>query len=158
MSTITLEKLTLQHSTRLAEIIGSDRVLHMQLSPSQPMRPEEPEAYYAYCSQWAAKRHAICYAILLDNIPIGSISLCDIDADHKSARVGYWIESCQWGKGYATQAFALVIGQAQMLGVEVLTCSILKDNAASIALWKRQGATLTERDDRVIPTLRIGNL
>jgi hypothetical protein len=41
------------------------------------------------------------------------------------------------------------------MGFETLTCSILKDNKASVALWQRQGAILNADDMRFIPILKI---
>jgi ribosomal protein S18 acetylase RimI-like enzyme len=95
------------------------------------------------------------YAELLDGIPIGLISLSQKDHETETVKCGYRIESSEWGKGYATKAFALIIKEAQKMGFKTLTCSILKDNNASVALWKRQGAALNFNDTRVIPILKI---
>ncbi|MDF2685870.1 MAG: hypothetical protein K0S55_1051, partial [Clostridia bacterium] len=83
------------------------------------------------------------------------ISISFKNYETKIAKIGYWIESRQWGRGYATKAFALAIKGAQKMGFETLTCSILKDNKASVALWQRQGAILNADDMRFIPILKI---
>jgi len=105
--------------------------------------------------QWAKQRNGKCYAILLEGEPIGSISLCEIDLEKQSASVGYWLASCQWAKGYATKAFVLLIEEAREMTIKHLTCQIHPQNKASLSMWKRQGATLTDDGDMIRPWLSL---
>lgn len=114
-----------------------------------------PADYYATCQKWAKRRRAVCYAVLLKGEAIGTVSLCDIDLERRSARTGYWLASEHWGKGYATQMFSLLIAAARERGIETLGCSIQLGNEPSLALWRRWGATFTETEGRVTPTLKI---
>lgn len=155
MNHISIDNLTLQYSERIAEILSTDEKLHMMMNSSKPMKKTDAEEYFIVCSEWCKKRNAILFAILLDNVPIGSISICDIDFKSRAAKTGYWIESAQWGKGYMTKAFALVITKAKEMEIKTLTCSIRKDNPASISLWQKYGASITEKDDRIFPLLNI---
>ncbi len=41
------------------------------------------------------------------------------------------------------------------MGLAELSCSILIDNKASIALWRRQGAEMKEDNGRMNPVLKI---
>ncbi len=153
---ITIQPLNLSHSKRLAEIISTDSKLHMKLSPSKPQESTSAEELYRVCKAWEDKNNAVCYCIINNGVPIGTISVSHRDFENKTAKCGYWIESNCWGKGYTTEAFKLAIEEARQAGIELLTASILKDNLASIALWKRQGALLREKDGRVFPTLILG--
>jgi len=139
----------------LAEIISKDEKLHRELSPSKEMNDTNADEFFKYIKEWEKKTISACYTILNDDIPIGTISISFIDLENKSAKCGYWIESASWGKVYATKAFALAVNEAKNMGLKLLTCSILKTNKASIALWKRQGAYFKENDDRVFPYLEL---
>lgn len=152
---ITIKPLQLSHCTRLAEIISKDEKLHKELSPNKSIEPITADEFYNSTKQWEIKTNSVCYAILCNDNPIGTISISYRDFEHKSAKCGYWLESASWGKGYATKAFALAIDEARNMGFEILTSNILKSNIASIALWKRRGAFFEEKDDRVIPHLSL---
>lgn len=152
---IAIEPLRPCHCDRLAEIIGTDEKLNHELTPSKPLAKTSADEYYNVCRQWEIKKNAVCYCILRGGIPIGSISISHRDFENKTAKCGYWLESSCWGKGYATKAFRLAINEARKMGFITLSCSILKNNLASVALWKRQGAILEEKDGRVIPYLPL---
>ena len=153
---ITIELLNISHSKRLAEIISTDRILHKELSSSKPIKQTNADEYYSVCKVWEVEKNGVCYCILLDDVPIGSISISHRDFANKTASCGYWIESGLWCKGYTTKAFALVIEEARQAGFKTLLSSINKHNKASIALWKRQGASVQKKDGRVFPTLVLG--
>lgn len=150
---ITIKPLQLSHCTRLAELISKDEKLHEELLPSKPIELTTADEFYNSTEQWEMKTNSVCYTILCDDNPIGTISISHRDFENKSAKCGYWLESVSWGKGYATKAFVIAVDEAKNMGFKILTCSILKNNTASIALWKRQGAYFEEKDDRVIPWL-----
>lgn len=154
---ITIEPLNIFYSKRLAEIISTDEKLHMDLSASKPLESTSAEEFYRVCKAWEDKNSAVCYCILNNGVPVGTISVSHRDFENKTAKCGYWIESSCWGKGYTTKAFELAIEEARQSGIELLTASILKDNLASIALWKRQGASLQRKGGRVFPTLFLGS-
>ena len=154
---ITIELLNISHSKRLAEIISTDRILHKELSSSKPIKQTNADEYYSVCKVWEVEKNGVCYCILLDDVPIGSISISHRDFANKTASCGYWIESGLWCKGYTTKAFALVIEEARQAGFETLSSSINKQNIASIALWRRQGAVLEEINERVFPMLVLNS-
>ena len=54
----------------------------------------------------------ISFAITLDGEGVGSISLMDIQSDHRRVELGYWIGKPFWGNGYATEAVKAVIAFA----------------------------------------------
>jgi predicted nucleic acid-binding OB-fold protein len=88
---ITIEPLNIIHSRRLAEIIGTDEKLHMQLTPSKPMQKTNAGEFYNFCSSWCKRTNSDSYAVLLDGIPIGLISLSQKDHETKTVKCGYWI-------------------------------------------------------------------
>ncbi len=154
---ITIEPLNILHSKRLSEILSTDEILHRELSSSKPIKQTSADEYYSVCKAWEVKTNSVCYCILQDAVPIGSISISHRDFANKTAQCGYWVESNRWGKGCTTKAFEIAIEEARQAGFETLYCSIQKHNLASIALWKRQGATLQKKGGRVFPTLVLGS-
>ena len=99
------------------------------------------------CKAWEVEKNGVCYCVLRDEVPIGSISISHRDFENKTAQCGYWIESSLWGKGYTTKAFELAIEEARKAGFKTLSSSILKHNLASIALWKDRGLPCKKKAD-----------
>jgi RimJ/RimL family protein N-acetyltransferase len=67
---------------------------------------------------------------------IGSCGLGRFDG---GVELGYWIAREHWGQGFATEAAQAVIGIAQMLGHERLSCSHFADNPASARVIEKLG-------------------
>ena len=155
MHDITVAELALAHSGALAHILSTDERLHHELNPQGSITNVGPQEYFDTCVRWAERRNGRCYAILLGEQPIGSISLCDIDYEKRVASVGYWLASGHWGNGYATKAFARLIAEATNMTIAKLTCCISPDNVASLAMWKRLGALLTDDNGMIRPWLSI---
>lgn len=116
---------------------------------------QQPPKNFISLAKNGKKTHAVCFCILHNEIPIGTISISHCDYKNKNAKCGYWIESNSWGKGYTTKAFDLAVKKAREIGFERLSCTIIPQNVASIALWKRQGADITEVDGRICPLLDL---
>ena len=69
---------------------------------------------------------------------VGCIDLFEYDSYHKRAGVGVLIEEKYREKGYAQEALDILINYAfSVLDLKQLYCSILKDNEASIKLFKK---------------------
>jgi len=82
------------------------------------------------------------FAIVLDKLAIGTISLSHQDVNNRKARIGYWISSNYWGNGYASQAFSQVINFAKLKRIEYVSSSIKDDNLASKRIWENYGAKI----------------
>lgn len=157
MGSVLLELLNQKHSIKLAEIIGTDKLLHQFLSPSKPMTQVNAQEFFSHCTKWSIQTSSILYAILLENHPIGQISLSHINFKEQSAKCGYWVASTYWDNGTGTKAFLLILKEARLRGILTLTGTIDKTNFASIALWKKHGAIFKDADDpsKIIPILKL---
>lgn len=111
---ITIEPLSIIHSKRLAEVIGTDEKLNMQLSPSKPLHESSAEDFYNFCISWCKRTNSDSYAVLLDGVSIGLISISHQNYETRTAKCGYWIESRLWGREYTTKALELIIKEAQI--------------------------------------------
>lgn len=114
-----------------------------------------PAEFTAYNAEWAVKHNAQLYAIIKDNIAIGSISLAHIDYETQTASTGYWLSSAEWNKGYATEAFKLIIIEAKRLNLQYLTSKIKKDNAISLKIWKKYNPEFQDLGDKWQLTIKI---
>ena len=91
--------------------------------------------------EWAFKKNAKVYWIFTD-LPIGEISKSHITNDGH-ARIGSWITSHEWRKGYGTKAIELALQKARELGIK-------------LALWQKYNPVQSMiEDNRVQLRLKI---
>ena len=85
------------------------------------------------------------YAVVKDNIPIGSVSLLlHPDTHHwwgdDSAELGYWIAHEYWGRGYATESSEVLIKRAfNDLGIKQIYATYKCENIASKRVLEKLG-------------------
>lgn len=74
---------------------------------------------------------------------MGWIGLARDPVDPARARLGYWIGAADEGQGYMNEAVeAFLPAATALLGTRIVEASVHPDNAASIAILRRQGFTL----------------
>ncbi|MBL8614079.1 MAG: GNAT family N-acetyltransferase [Deltaproteobacteria bacterium] len=73
---------------------------------------------------------------------IGKID-ADVNTDEVATNVGYLIEAAAWGQGYATEALAAVLALLDGAGVREQRATVTVGNAASAAVLRRCGFTLS---------------
>jgi len=56
------------------------------------------------------------------------------------ARIGYWITSREWEKGFGSKALELAFEIAKQIGIREGSAKIDSRNQASIAMWAKHGA------------------
>lgn len=82
------------------------------------------------------------FAILLEGTgrAIGIISLMDVDPEHLTAELGYWLGERYWGQGIATEAVSLVLRFAfDMLGLHRVEANAFTENCASCRVLEKNG-------------------
>ena len=146
---IEILKLDKTHSDILANILSADGALHEFLTPNQAMKLISGDEYYDGCLEWEKRKNGCCYTVLIDGVPIGSISFTH-KADN-TATVGAWIKSDLWNLGYGTQILSKFKGIVKAKGYKYLTGSILKSNPRSKRMCEKCGAAFTEDIDRWYP-------
>ena len=85
-----------------------------------PANTEEIRQYVVFLqNQWLMNQDFTFTIELVDPddntvepVPIGQISLYDINFMHRRAEIGIWLGSDYWRKGYATEALKLLIRYA----------------------------------------------
>ncbi|MCI4365146.1 MAG: GNAT family N-acetyltransferase [Thermoplasmata archaeon] len=71
---------------------------------------------------------------------IGGCGLRDIDWNHKSGHIGYWIARPYWGQGYATEAASHLLRAAfRDLRLHRIFTGVFPDNPRSMSVLRRLG-------------------
>jgi RimJ/RimL family protein N-acetyltransferase len=80
----------------------------------------------------------LCYAVLIDGEEFaGIVGLTFQDA--MPPHLGYWLGEPYWGRGYATEAAAALVGAARSAGLPALASRALSENAGSRNVLRKCG-------------------
>ena len=147
---ISIRELTQEDSCQLAAMLCEDYILRRDLGIARENRPTG-EKFGQGIRDWCRSRNASTYAIVLDDRTVaGTISLSHIDDKSHSARIGYWIGSKYWRKGYCTKAFERVTAEAQSRDIERVRASIAQDNLPSRRMWEAHGGYVVHCEDEKV--------
>lgn len=151
--TLEIIRLDIFYCETIANILSTDSRLHSSLSTNSPQVKITAQEYYDGCKAWEKRKHGHNFIITCDRIGIGSISYHRKNND--TAGCGYWIESSLWGKGIGTMAFSKFLPIIQNAGFKYVTANILKDNIASLQIWKKYTNDIKESEDRYTPLIKL---
>jgi RimJ/RimL family protein N-acetyltransferase len=115
----------------LAKPIGVDALRQSWKRNETRLSPDGREAWL----QWFV-------TFKVDGSPIGSIDAC-IDMNKVGVNFGYYFFVHAWGRGYATEAVAVVAKHLLSNGVERLLATVTVGNAASVRVLERNGFLYT---------------
>lgn len=152
-SVIAIEPISEQNIGDLEVLLSSDEILLKSLGDKQRLHTVTCNELFEDITKWQSDNNADSYAIRLENKSIGLISLSHQKNSH--ARVGYWIASSEWNKGYTTAAFIQIIEIAKQRGFTKLSASINPSNSASKHIWDNLGARSRVSGDYLIASLKI---
>ncbi len=155
-NSISLEDID-KHSIQLIWFLNNDCSLLKHLGSNNSDKISEQE-FSETNNKWIAEKQADMYAIVLENKAIGIISLSHQDTINHTARIGYWIGSAYWNKGYTSQAFRLMLDQTKRKGIKYISSTIEKENIASIKIWDKFGAQIESKDDKCLCTIDVSNV
>jgi ribosomal-protein-alanine N-acetyltransferase len=139
---IKLRKIDDYFASQLVELLNTDSSLQDSLGMGK--HEISRDEFIKHNNEWCKSRNSEVFAIVIDGIAIGIISLSHQNIEEKKAQVGYWIGSNfgsnYWRKGYTGQAFSQILDYAQRKGIKYLTAEIEKENLASKRIWEKCGA------------------
>lgn len=102
-----------------------------------------------YLERTCADEHTHFFAIVTrdDGRHIGNAKLGPVDTNHRRASFGIMIgERDAWGKGYATEALAILERYAfDALGLHKLTAGAVVENVGSVRMLEKRGFTVEGR-------------
>lgn len=152
---VAIRELTHDDGAALAKMLNDDVMLRADLG----IRTDDPataDGVLRDVGEWCRSRKGVSYAVLVDGITVGMMSLSRIDPESGTGRIGYWIGSDHRQRGHCTRAFELVLQEARRRGLRTVSASVVNGNTASRRLWGRAGGTGTSVSaERVRYELRI---
>ncbi|WP_406541265.1 GNAT family N-acetyltransferase; N-acetyltransferase [Clostridium ljungdahlii] len=98
-----IEEINNKYAIQLIEILNTDNVLQEKLGSRKCIISKDE--FIKHNNEWSENTNSEIFAIVLNNNAIGMISLSYQSVEEKKAKIGYWIGSRYWGKGYASKAF-----------------------------------------------------
>lgn len=143
-----------KHTRQLSWFLNNDERLVKHLGSNNSIKISEQE-FSETNKKWIAEKHSDMFAIVLGEKAIGLISLSHQDTIRHTARIGYWIGSEYWNKGYTSKAFQLVLDQAKIRKIKYVSTTIRKDNIASRKIWDKYGAQTEDKDGKYLCTIDI---
>ena len=154
-SKISIRTPQVQDDEALANLLCTDVILRYVLDFLPEDMPSGKDVLDGI-EQWCNRTNSVTMAIILHDAAIGTISLSHINECESSARIGYWLGSAYWKKGYGSEAFALTLLLALRMKITLITSNISKDNFASLRIWGCYGAIVEEKSaDKVTCTIDL---
>lgn len=142
------------HAGELVAFLNNDDLLAAQLGSNNAVKLSERE-FLTTLQQWRFEKQTEIFAIVLEETAVGTISLSHQNLIEGTAQIGYWIGSEHWGKGYAGQAFQLVLEQARTRGIKQVSSTIRMENIASKRIWDKYDVRVRCNGDTCFYTLDI---
>lgn len=107
----------------------------------------ELDKFTLQTEKWCKKTISVYYGIFSSEELVGVISLSKQNMELKRASIGYEIFPLCRNKGYASQAFLLVLKIAQEKGFKVISAKILKENEFSLKVWNKYKAAIVSKSE-----------
>lgn len=148
-----LKRLENKYIKNLVDILNNDRKLIKKLGGGKKLL--SCAKFIADNKQWSEKNKAQIFAVIMDCNAIGLISLSRINKITQTAKIGYWITSKYWNKGYASEAFEQILNLAKKNNIKLVSCSIPKGNIESKAIWQKFNAKFKDKEDFIIPQIYL---
>ena len=101
---VSLRKWKLDDAKQLCRIINDKRITDNLRSLPNHYTEKDATDYISFCLN-SDENSNFCYAILLDDVVVGSIgAFRQTDIHFRTAEIGYYVGVEYWGKGVATSA------------------------------------------------------
>ena len=126
----------------LERLAGAREIADTTISIPHPYTRADAERFIAFQREAASRGDEAVFGIRLrtGGDLLGCVSLREIDRVHLQAELGYWIGVPHWGRGYATEAAAVVVGYGfGPLGLNRIYAHHMARNPASGRVLGRVG-------------------
>jgi len=132
-----------EDAPRVAALMG-DKDLPWNLGRAPwPYTLADAENWIAITQQQWTTRSEFPFAVLLDDILIGSCGVMRVDTEQNIWEIGYWIGRPYWGQGYVTEAAQGVLDWAKTEhGITRFVSGHIFDNPASGRVLTKLGFKL----------------
>lgn len=137
----------LRYADQIANTLNTDLLLRECLGYTECTPPVVDLELIKHVVEWCSLNRAMSFAIVTGgDIAVGILSISRICVDNGTARCGFFLSSAYWGMGYGTLAFEDALRIASEEGVHRISGRINADNARSLRIWERKGASFSEVD------------
>jgi RimJ/RimL family protein N-acetyltransferase len=150
---LTIRPLQEEHAERLVTILNNDGALRAELGTAEVVAIE---GFLQRLRVWMEEHRGTTYAIVLDRSPIGTISISQAGMGEGTVRIGYWLASEYWNKGFGTEAFKQMLDVARGKGATTAIATIPKTSLASYKIWQKAGAMFEEGPEQFFARLELG--
>ncbi len=107
-------------------------------SKKHPITKKKAEAYLR--KLLSRQKDAHRFAVIIDGLCCGAMSLSDIKQSHKAEAAGIWLRKKCWGQGFGTTGVKLLTQFGfKELGLRRIYAYIDKKNVASITMFEKAG-------------------
>lgn len=153
---ILIKSINDDYAIELVDILNNDSKLKnvLNLEENKISKLE----FIDYNAQWCNKNNAEIFAIVLNDIAIGTISLSHQNIKERKAQIGYWISSKYWGNGYTSCAFSQVLNLAGEKGIKYISATIKDDNIASKKIWVKNGGKIETKGKKLNALLTLDDI
>jgi RimJ/RimL family protein N-acetyltransferase len=161
---VALAPLRPAHAAALFPLLNDWAVVRMLAQVPWPLRLADVEAYAL--RQCAPGAEGVDFVILANGRPVGVCGVKEPGSGEPPRimpRLGYWLGRAHWGRGYATQAIALLVEEAfRRFPDDAIGAGVFRDNPASRRVLEKLGfravgtsATHSRSRGRSVPTAEM---
>jgi ribosomal-protein-alanine N-acetyltransferase len=106
-----LRALRVEDAADVARLAGARAIADTTVTIPHPYSTESAVHWIAELSRQWAEGSNVVFALSLrgEDALVGAIGLSNVDPEHYQAEMGYWIGVPWWGRGYASEAAALML-------------------------------------------------
>jgi RimJ/RimL family protein N-acetyltransferase len=136
-----LRPIAIEDAATVQRLAGRREVAAMTRSIPHPLSLTQAEEWVRTKQAEIAEGKAEVFAVVLESTGelIGAIGL-HVDAEHRSAELGFWIGVDWWNQGYATEAASAVVRHGfQVLGLNRIHAHHMTRNPASGRVLEKAG-------------------
>lgn len=137
----------------LTSILNNDEKLRVSLGIQDKPQMSVDE-FKEIGARWTVDNIGQVYCIYSDQ-PVGTISISQISPEGQ-ARVGYWLTSTVWHKGYGTSVFEWLLSECKRIGINEISARIGAENIPSLTLWRKFGGSTTLDGNQFTGRLQLG--
>ncbi len=137
-----LRPFTLSDASDVQRLAGDKDIASTTLLISHPYLDGMAEEWINKHREEFENGKQITFAIILreENCLLGAIGLSDIDHEHETAEVGYWIGKPYWNQGYCTEAAKAILKYCfEVLKLNRVYARHFKRNTASGRVMQKIG-------------------
>lgn len=108
---------------------------------------EEKEKFFLRLQSFSSNNERFVYGIYLKNKIIGFLN--DVTHDENEVEIGYFVDSREWNKGYATEALSAAIKELFAIGFKRVVAAHFESNPASGRVMQKCGMKRIDKTEKI---------